>query len=59
MTLVDIVNKCVIFAPDLPNIKSQTVRTKTDWVDTDNDVVTIQSDYHRFVAVTLMADVMF
>ena len=36
------------------------MRTKPDRVDTDDNDITIQSDYHRFVAVTLMmADVMF
>ena len=34
---VDVANKCVIFGPDLPNIKSKTVRTKPDRVDTESD----------------------
>ena len=55
---VDVANKRVIFGPDLPNIQGKTVRTKPDRVDTDNDI-TIHSDYHRFVAVTLTADIMF
>ena len=58
VTPVDVLNKRVIFGPDVPNIQAKTVRTKPDRVDTDNDI-TIHSDYHRFVAVTLTADVMF
>ena len=50
-----------VFGPDLPGIKSKTVQRKTERVEAEDALVTrtITDDYHRFVSVTLTADVMF
>ena len=57
VTLVDIANTRHMFGPDLPGVKINTLRRKPDRVEVDV-AVPIPSDYHRFVSVTLTADVM-
>ena len=61
VTLVDISNSRHVFGPDLPGIKSKTVRRKPARVEVEDALVTrtIYDDYHCFVFVTLTADVMF
>ena len=61
VTLVDIANTRHVFGPDLPGIKSNTVWRKPARVEVEDYLVTrtILDDYHRFVSVTLTADVMF
>ena len=61
MTPVDIANPRHVFGPDLPGIKSKTARRKTERVEVEDALVnrSIPDDYHRFVSVTLTANVMF
>ena len=47
-----------MFGPDLSGVKIKTVGHKPDRVEVE-DIVSITSDYHRFVSMTLTADVMF
>ena len=60
VTPVDIADACHVFGPDLPGIKSKTVRRKPARVEVEDDLVTrtISDNYHCFVSVTLTADVM-
>ena len=61
VTPVDISNARHVFGTDLPGIKSKTARRKPVRVEAEVALVTrtIPDDYHRFVSVTLNADVMF
>ena len=61
VTPVDIASARHVFSTDLPGIKSKTVRRKPARVEVEDALVTrtITDDYHRFVSVTLTADVMF
>ena len=61
VTPVDIANARRVFGTDLPDIKSKTVQRKPARVDMEDALVnrTIPDDYHRFVSVTLTANVMF
>ena len=54
----DIANTRHMFGPDIPGVKGKTVRRKPDRVEVE-DIVYITSDYHRFVSMTLTADMMF
>ena len=58
VTPVDISNTHNMFGPDLLGVKRKIVQCKTDRVEIE-DIVSITSDYHRFVSMTLTADVMF
>ena len=58
VTPVDISNTHNMFGPDLLGVKRKIVQCKTDRVEIE-DIVSITSDYHCFVSVTLTADVMF
>ena len=57
VTPVDISNARHMFGPDLPGVKINTMRLKRDRLKVED--ITINSDYHRFVSVTLTYDVMF
>ena len=61
VTSVDISNARHVFGPDLPGVNSNTVQRKPARVEVEDALVTITiyDDCHRFVSVTLTADVMF
>ena len=58
VTLVDIANARHMFGPDIPGVKIKTVQRKLERVEVEY-IISITSDYHRFVSVTLTSDGIF